>query len=67
MFSLAQAAEIYSKLRWREKFIWCQDAFTAIEHLGFGLAVCLRISTSKRWSLSENADGMPPSTPLIVS
>ncbi|CAI7601576.1 unnamed protein product [Penicillium pancosmium] len=59
MFSIAQASMIYSNTRWQEKFMWCQNAFTAIEYLGFGLAVCLREAALKHWFLSENTHVIP--------
>lgn len=62
MFSIAQASMVYSNTRWREKFMWCQNAFTAIEHLGFGLAVCLRETALKHWFVSENTHVMPTAT-----
>lgn len=62
MFSIAQASQIYSNIRWQEKFMWCQKAFTAIEHLGFGLAVCLRETSLKHWSVSKTSRLMPTTT-----
>jgi hypothetical protein len=62
MFSIAQASMVYSNTRWREKFMWCQNAFTAIENLGFGLAVCLREAALKHWFVSEVTHVMATST-----
>ncbi|KAJ5684671.1 uncharacterized protein N7477_001016 [Penicillium maclennaniae] len=65
MFPLAQVANIYSILRWREKFMWCQQALSAIESLGFGLAVPLREAALKHWALLETANATPSSTCLF--
>ncbi|KAJ5090164.1 hypothetical protein N7532_008848 [Penicillium argentinense] len=62
MFPIAQASQIYSNIRWRGKFMWCQAAFTAIEGLGFGLAVCLREAALKHWLLSKTPAGVPGCT-----
>lgn len=53
MFPIAQASHIYSDMRWREKFMWCQNAYSAVEGLGFGLAVCLREAALKDWFAAE--------------
>lgn len=62
MFSIAQASQIYSNIGWEEKFMWCQRAFTAIEYLGFGLAVCLRGAALKYWLGSGNSQVVPTAT-----
>ncbi|KAJ5289541.1 uncharacterized protein N7443_009794 [Penicillium atrosanguineum] len=67
MFPLSQVSNVYSILRWRDKFMWCQGALTAIEHLGFGLAVPLREAALKHWVLLENANVTHPSTCLFES
>ncbi|KAJ6131162.1 hypothetical protein N7523_001622 [Penicillium sp. IBT 18751x] len=65
MFPLAQVANIYSILRWQEKFMWCQQALSAIESLGFGLAGPLREAALKHWALLETANATPPATCLF--
>ncbi|KAK5798024.1 hypothetical protein VI817_004315 [Penicillium citrinum] len=59
MFPISQASHIYSDMRWREKFMWCQNAYTAVAALGFGLAICLREAALKDWFAAEKSTVLP--------